>query len=112
MSSAQHKKVIESHVVAVCAHNIDEIMSYYDPNCEVSFDGQVVMRSKDDIKSKTEKWLLDPNYKVEIVDFLPVEGDDRVRFIATDTNNKRFEEICVFSKEGKFIQLMVTSLNK
>ncbi|CAF4119260.1 unnamed protein product, partial [Adineta steineri] len=77
MSSAQHKKVIESHVAAVCAHNIDEVMSYYDPNCEVSLDGPVVMRSKDEIKKKTEKWLSDPNYKIEIVDFLPVEGDDR-----------------------------------
>ncbi|UJR11974.1 hypothetical protein I4U23_016152 [Adineta vaga] len=111
-SSDEHKKAVEGFIAALSAHNIDEYVSYYDPKCEVTLNGQVVIRSRDELKKQMEQRMSDPDYKVHIVEFLPIEGDDCVRFIVGDTDKNRKDETCVFSKEGKIVQQMITILDK
>ncbi|CAF1348599.1 unnamed protein product [Adineta ricciae] len=111
-SADEHKKAVESYIAALCAHNIDGYISHYDPECEVTLNGQVVIRSRDELKTKMEQRLSNPDYKVYIIEFLPIEGDDCVRFIVEDTDKSRKDETCIFSKEGKIVQQMITILGK
>ncbi|UJR24178.1 hypothetical protein I4U23_027144 [Adineta vaga] len=111
MSSSleQHKKIIESMTKALNDQNIDEFLKYIDDNCQVKRDGESLSRSKDELKKQTEQRFLDPNYQHSLVEFLPTEDSDRIRFIVEHKDKKRYEQTCIFTKEGKIGEVSLTS---
>ncbi|CAF1335176.1 unnamed protein product [Adineta ricciae] len=110
-TSAQYKKIVETMTDALNKHNIDEFLTHYGDNCEVIRDGQCVIRSKDEFKKYAEERFSNPDAKANLVEFLPSESDDRIRFIVEHKDKKRYEQTCVFSKEGKVVQVHLKSLN-
>lgn len=107
---AKYKKRIESIGEALNAHNIDEAMEHFHHNCKLTWNGQFITDSRDEIKKYYEAVFGDPNSSIRIVKYLTTNGDDRVRILTETHDKKQYDDTYVFSNDEKIIEAIAVAL--
>ena len=87
-SASQCKKLAEDFYAAIQARKFDEAASILDPNCQVIANGSLCYKSRDEIMGYFKTALADPTAVMRIASYAPVDGDNKVRCIIEQKNEK------------------------
>ena len=109
MCSLERKTQYSKYLSAVNKHDIEELLTHFDDNCEMIVNNATVAKGIDQIRTRLTGRLSNPNYSYEIQEYLPVDNDDRIRVHLKRYDNQHLDVTYIYSKENpqKFIQLIV-----
>ena len=94
-------------------HNVEEALSFLEPNGQLILDGEIVAQGKDQMRECMSHCMTNKEYFCQLIQFLPATDGDRVRVRSKTNDNRQYEETYVFSKENsnQFIQIFAQTVN-
>ncbi|CAF0776316.1 unnamed protein product [Adineta ricciae] len=113
MVSSARKCQYEKYLSALNKHRLEEILEFYDKDCRIVFDYDTVAVGIDEIQSMFVDTISDAEYSYELVEYLPVHGDDQIRVHLKRTDNSHLAVTYLFSKASpqKYTLVFATFLN-
>ena len=106
----EKKKLIERYVEVSNSHDIEEILAFYDNDCKITLDGNVLDDGMQILKQVLIKELQSPTSTVRLLKYLPVDKDDRIRALFEINSRRQVDETYVLSESGRFIELIAQVL--
>jgi hypothetical protein len=75
---------------------------------------QFMSKGKDQLRSSYEKHIVHPDYWAELLEYLPVDGDDHIRVHLQTRDTDELHITCFYSQENpkRFTEASTYKLNK
>ena len=98
MVSPARKYQYEKYLSALNNHKLEEILEFYDKDCQIVFDYDTIAVGIGEIQSMFVDTVSDAEYSYEFVEYLPIHGDDQIRVHLKRNDNSHLAVTYLFSK--------------